>query len=168
VGETQERPFQLSFNSSLSVEFQGALVSSDGGLLIARELDERLGLANSSDGTRPIPAEAKYPVCLWPTYCGNQCTVHWRGMRMSTTLRAFAGSDLPAHRVQEDLGAWGSVTSRLQSFETEVLTQATNLAGLAALNRIARAEAINARLLPCAAAQITRNRGAPSCRRSAA
>ena len=37
------------------------------------------------------------------------------------------------------------MTSRLQSFETEVLTQADNLAGLAALNRelIGRAEAID-------------------------
>jgi hypothetical protein len=37
------------------------------------------------------------------------------------------------------------LTSRLQSFETEVLTQEENLAGLAALNRelIARAEALD-------------------------
>jgi hypothetical protein len=37
------------------------------------------------------------------------------------------------------------LTSRLQSFETEVLTQEENLAGLAALNRelIAKAEAID-------------------------
>jgi len=38
-----------------------------------------------------------------------------------------------------------ALTSRLQSFETEVLTQANNLAGLAALHRelVARAEAID-------------------------
>ena len=38
-----------------------------------------------------------------------------------------------------------ALTSRLQSFETEVLTQADNLAGLAALNRelVARVEAID-------------------------
>jgi len=38
-----------------------------------------------------------------------------------------------------------ALTSRLQSFETEVLTQEDNLAGLAALNRelVARAEAID-------------------------
>ena len=44
VGETQQRPFQLSFNGSLRVEFQGARVTSDGGLLLVRELDERLGV----------------------------------------------------------------------------------------------------------------------------
>jgi hypothetical protein len=44
VGETQNQPFQLSFNGSLKVEFQGSRVSSDGGLILIRELDERLGL----------------------------------------------------------------------------------------------------------------------------
>jgi hypothetical protein len=44
MGETQERPFQLSFNSSLRVDFQGARATSDGGLILVRELDERLGL----------------------------------------------------------------------------------------------------------------------------
>jgi len=45
MGETQNQPFQLSFNSSLRVEFQGARVTSDGGLILVRELDERLGLS---------------------------------------------------------------------------------------------------------------------------
>src|SRR6202040_1455015 len=45
VGETQNRPFQLSFNSSLKVDFQGSRVTSDGGLVLVRELDERLDLS---------------------------------------------------------------------------------------------------------------------------
>ena len=45
MGETQDRPFQLSFNSSLKVDFQGSRVTSDGGLVLVRELDERLGLS---------------------------------------------------------------------------------------------------------------------------
>ncbi len=45
VGEGQKRPFQLSFNGSLRVDFQGARVTSDGGLILARELDQRLGFA---------------------------------------------------------------------------------------------------------------------------
>jgi Transposase DDE domain group 1 len=43
VGEIQNRPFQLSFNASLKVDFQGSRVTSDGGLVLVRELDERLG-----------------------------------------------------------------------------------------------------------------------------
>ncbi|MGO9642196.1 MAG: transposase [Candidatus Acidiferrales bacterium] len=45
MGEKQNQPFQLSFDSSLRVDFQGSRVTSDGGLLLVRELDERLGLS---------------------------------------------------------------------------------------------------------------------------
>ena len=44
MGESQNQPFQLSFNRFLRVDFQGSRVTSDGGLLLVRELDERLGL----------------------------------------------------------------------------------------------------------------------------
>ncbi|HUE00704.1 MAG TPA: transposase [Bryobacteraceae bacterium] len=44
MGESQNRPFQLSFNASLKVDFQGSRVTSDGGLI--RELDERLGFGD--------------------------------------------------------------------------------------------------------------------------
>ncbi len=37
--ETQNQPFQLSFNRFLRVDFQGSRVTSDGGLLVVRELD---------------------------------------------------------------------------------------------------------------------------------
>jgi len=44
MGEKQNQPFQLSFNASLKVDFQGSRVTSDGGLILVCELDERLGL----------------------------------------------------------------------------------------------------------------------------
>jgi hypothetical protein len=43
MGEKRGQPFQLSFNASLKVDFQGSRVTSDGGLILVRELDERLG-----------------------------------------------------------------------------------------------------------------------------
>ena len=42
--DKQSQPFQLSFNASLKIDFQGSRVTSDGGLILVRELDERLGL----------------------------------------------------------------------------------------------------------------------------
>ncbi len=46
MGEIQNGPFQLSFNASLKVDFQGSRGTSDGGLIVVRELDERFGLGD--------------------------------------------------------------------------------------------------------------------------
>jgi len=43
MGEIQSQPFQLSFNASLEVDFEGSRVTSDGGLVLVRELDEQIG-----------------------------------------------------------------------------------------------------------------------------
>ena len=45
VGELQHEAFQFTFNGFLKVTFQGSRVTSDAGLILVRELDERLGLA---------------------------------------------------------------------------------------------------------------------------
>ncbi|MBI4637587.1 MAG: transposase, partial [Candidatus Rokubacteria bacterium] len=49
MGDTPSGPARLSFNPQLRVEFRGATVTSDAGLLLPRELDERLGLSTLID-----------------------------------------------------------------------------------------------------------------------
>jgi hypothetical protein len=44
MGDAASGLVRLSFNPQLHVEFRGAAVTSDAGLLLPRELDERLGL----------------------------------------------------------------------------------------------------------------------------
>jgi hypothetical protein len=44
MGEKCHWLCQLSFHKFLRVEFQGSRVTSDGGLVLVRDLDERLGL----------------------------------------------------------------------------------------------------------------------------
>ena len=44
MGELQTEPFQFTFNGFLKVAFQGSRITSDAGLILVRELDERLGL----------------------------------------------------------------------------------------------------------------------------
>ena len=44
MGDAESGPVRLSFNPQLRVEFRGATVTSDAGLLLPRELDERLGV----------------------------------------------------------------------------------------------------------------------------
>src|SRR3989442_11043825 len=45
MGDATSGPVRLSFNPQLRVEFRGVRVTSDAGLLLPRELDERLGLS---------------------------------------------------------------------------------------------------------------------------
>ena len=49
LGEKERKPFQLIFNGLLKVDFHGSRVTSDGGLILVRELAERLGLGTLID-----------------------------------------------------------------------------------------------------------------------
>ena len=49
MGEKERKPFQPTFNGLLKVDFHGSRVTSDGGLILVRELDERLGLGTLID-----------------------------------------------------------------------------------------------------------------------
>ena len=81
MGERQNQPFQLTFNASLKVAFHGSRVTSNGGLILVRELDERLGfgeliqqhLADPRGRTHGCPSRTCY---------GSRCTVAWLDTRM--------------------------------------------------------------------------------------
>ncbi|MBI3630698.1 MAG: transposase [Candidatus Rokubacteria bacterium] len=45
MGDAKSGPVRLSFNPQLRVEFRGATVTSNAGLLLLRELGEHLGLS---------------------------------------------------------------------------------------------------------------------------
>jgi Transposase DDE domain group 1 len=144
VGETQEQPFQLSFNSSLKVDFQGSRVTSDGGLVLVRELDERLGfgelitrhLADSRGKNTQLPLADLLRQSVYSRLAGYEDLNDAARLSQDPTFRLIGSKKI------WERGA--ALTSRLQSFETELLTQADNFAGLAALNRelVARAETI--------------------------
>jgi Transposase DDE domain group 1 len=145
VGETQNRPFQLSFNSSLKVDFQGSRVTSDGGLVLVRELDERLGfgeliarhLADPRGKNSQLPLADLLRQSVYSRLAGYEDLNDAERLSQDPTFRLIGSRKI------WERGA--ALTSRLQSFETELLTQADNLAGLAALNRelTARAETID-------------------------
>ncbi len=50
MGEAKNRAKRLDFDAHLRLEFQGAKVTTDGGLLVVRELDEALGLTGTAGG----------------------------------------------------------------------------------------------------------------------
>ncbi len=146
MGETQKRPFQLSFNSSLRVEFQGARVTSDGGLILVRELDERLGLSALME--RHLIDSRRGKNVQLPLSDLLRQSIYSRLAGYEDVNDAARLSQDPTFRLIGSRKVWergAALTSRLQSFETEVLTQEANLAGLATLNRelSSKAEAID-------------------------
>jgi Transposase DDE domain group 1 len=146
VGETQKRPFQLSFNSSLKIDFQGSRVTSDGGLVLVRELDERLGFGELVD--RHLSDSRRGKNIQLPLADLLRQSIYSRLAGYADVNDAARLAQDPTFRLIGSRKIWergAALTSRLQSFETEVLTQEENLAGLAALNRelVARAEAID-------------------------
>src|ERR1035437_9544937 len=146
MGERQNQPFQLSFNGSLKVDFQGSRVTSDGGLILVRELDERLGfgdlmarhLTDSRRGKNlQLPLADLLRQSVYSRLAGYEDMNDAERLSPDPTFRLIGSEKIWEH------GA--ALTSRLQTFETEMLAEEGNFAGLARLNRelIGKAEAIH-------------------------
>jgi hypothetical protein len=89
MGETQNQPFQLSFNVSLKIDFQGSRVTSDGGLIPVRELDERLGFGELIQQHLTDSRRGKNTQLPLVTYCGNRSIAAWRVTKTSMMRRGF-------------------------------------------------------------------------------
>ena len=144
MGEKQNRPFQLSFNSSLKVDFQGSRITSDGGLILVRELDERLGFGELIEQHLIDPRGTNTRLSLsdllrqsvYSRLAGYEDVNDAERLGQDPTFRLIGSEKI------WDRGA--ALTSRLQSFETELLAEEENFAGLVTINRelIAKAEAL--------------------------
>jgi len=135
VGEKQNQPVQLSFNPSLRVDFQGSKVTSDGGLVLVRELDERLGF---SDLIARHLTDSRAKNTQLPLADLLRQSIYSRMAGYEDVNDAERLAQDPAFRLIGSEKIWergAALTSRVQSFETELLTQEKNLAGLAAINR---------------------------------
>ena len=138
-------PFSSRSMVRLKVDFQGSRVTSDGGLLLVRELDERLGFGELIE--RHL-TDARGKNTQLPLTDLVRQSVYSRLAGYEDVNDAERLSQDPAFRLigsEKVLERGAALTSRLQSFETELLTQAENLAGLARINRelVAKAEAID-------------------------
>ena len=145
MGERQNQPFQLTFNASLKVAFQGSRVTSNGGLILVRELDERLGfgelikqhLADPRGKNTRLPLAGLLRQSVYSRLAGYEDVNDAEQLSQDPTFRLI-GSEK-----NWDRGA--ALPSRLQTFETELLAEEENFAGLARVNRelIGNAEAID-------------------------
>src|ERR1039458_5699489 len=135
MGEKQNRPFQLSFNASLKVGFQGSRVTSDGGLILVREFDERLGFAELIEQYLTDSRGKNAQFCFADLL---RQSVYSRLAGYEDLNDAESLSQDPTFRLISSERVWdrgAALTSRLQSFETEILAEGANFAGLARLNR---------------------------------
>jgi hypothetical protein len=144
MGEIQNRPFQLSFNASLKVGFQGSRVTSDGCLILVRELDERLGvglieqyLTDSRGKNTQFCFADLLRQSVYSRLAGYEDLNDAERLFQDPTFRLIGSEKI------WDRGA--ALTLRLQSFGTEMMAEDANFAGLASLSRalIAKAEALD-------------------------
>ncbi len=147
MGEKQNQPFQLSFNGSLRIDFQGSRITSDRGLILVRELEERLRFSGLI--AQHLPDSRTGKNTQLPLADLLRQSVYSRLAGCEDVNDAARFTQDPTFRLIGSEKIWergSALTSRLPSFETDLLTQEKNLTGLAAINRelIAKAEAIDA------------------------
>src|ERR1035438_2664076 len=139
-------PFSSRLTRLWKVDFQGSRVTSDSGLLLVRELDERLGLSaliaeNILDGRRGKNTQLPLPDLLrqsiYSRLAGYEDLNDAERLSQDPTFRLIGSEKI------WDRGA--ALPSRLHWFETEVLSQEENLAGLGRINRglLAKAEVVD-------------------------
>jgi Transposase DDE domain group 1 len=130
MGEKHPEPLQLSCNSSLRVDFRGSRVTSDGGLMMVRELDERLGmgalieryLTDTRRGCNTqFPLADLLRQSVYSRLAGDEDVNDVERRSQDPTFRLI-GSEKIWER-----GA--ALTSRLQSFETEILAKGGSTIG---------------------------------------
>jgi hypothetical protein len=126
MGEKQNRPIQLFFNALLKIGFQGSRVTSGGGLLLVRELDERLGfselIAQNLTDSRGKNAQPGFADLL-------RQSVYSRLAGYEDLNDAERPSKDPTFRRIGSEKIWdrgAALTSRLQNFETEKLAEDAN------------------------------------------
>ena len=136
MGDGRKRALRVDFSSRLRLEFHGARLSSDGGLLAYRELDERLELTATADD---LLVDTRHGLNTRHSLIGL--------VRQSIYARLAGYEDLnDAERLRVD-PVFGQLVggraaekgaasvSQMARFETEMLVSRGNLHGLEALNR---------------------------------
>ena len=132
MGESTNARGKLRFDRRIRLEFRGATITSDAGLLACRELDDALGLTETASE------------CLQESRGGRNVQHRLVGLLRQSVYGRLAGyedtndaerlSDDPTMRVV--VGRRGgperpaASTNTMSRFETEVLTQDGNVEGL--------------------------------------
>ena len=135
MGEKRQDGLKLHFDRRLRLQFQGAKITSDAGLLACRELDEALGLTQSAEEVLSEPRTGRniqhdlvavLRQGVYSRLAGYEDTNDAERLAQDPAMRVIT-----SRRASEKQAA---STNTLSRFETEVLTRAENLEGLLSLN----------------------------------
>jgi hypothetical protein len=135
MGDTTSGQVRLSFNSQLRVEFRGATVTSDAGLLLPRELDERLGLTGlieqhltdpRTGHNRQFPLPDLFRQSIYSRLAGYEDTNDAERLAEDPTFRMLASRERGETSI--------ALTSTPHWFEMDVLAEERSDQELARLN----------------------------------
>ena len=131
MGEARKDALQVDFDRSVKLEFHGSTISSDGGLLAYRELDEAFELTAMADEVLTdlrTGSNIQHSLTsllrqsIYSRLAGYDDTNDAERLSIDPVMRQVVGG-----RATDKEAA---STSQMARFETEVLTQADNLAAL--------------------------------------
>jgi hypothetical protein len=134
TGEAETGPLRLQFDCSVKLAFQGSSISSDGGLLLHRELDDALGLMDKAAGLMADPRTGRngrhrlaglLRQSIFSRLAGYEDVNDADRLCRDPVMRQLVGGRAVKH------GA--ASASAMGRFETEMLTRPENLAALADL-----------------------------------
>ena len=135
MGESSDTPLKLQFDRRVRLDFRGATITSDAGLLACRELDAALGLtetANDYIHEGRTGRNVQHPLLpllrqsVYSRLAGYEDTNDAERLAQDPAMRVIVG--------WQGTDKQAASTNTMSRFETEVLTQEENLDGLARLN----------------------------------
>src|SRR5210317_1755966 len=134
-GAGLQRADRVDFDPRVRLEFRGAQLSSDGGLLVMRELDDALGLSNLASAALCDNRRGKNTIhrldglfrqSVYGRLAGYGDVNDADRLALDPVMRQVVGG--------RAVDAHAASTSQMGRFETEVLATADNRAALADLS----------------------------------